>query len=737
MGITATLGDFPLLGSSDVRWPLREGVRYSESQFVMRPQDADKLLQGPLSPVVLRISDGGRTVTIKFLYVIARAPAENRWLANVMVVDRRWFWGHAHVERSFNVRRNIGVKRQKAPDTPPELEAVTDVVRYAPWSLDGEVPWTAQKALENVLAKLVRPESDLTGNTPGWTIDPSIGNQLDNLPIEDLELSDKGDAALGRLLAYLPEAAVTVDTEGQIQVYSRATGLEGQAIANAGPESVGAGHVELISNARLRPSKIHVLFTREHEVRFDFTESDSPTVTEDQRFMDNVLDVPDFTLELNDGSEVVQGTWIRFDQAFNAWGAPPNQGNLSNATNWYIAVRRNMVPYMDLWTGILNNGALDPNADWMGRIGAIQKNFRRTFRINRRWMDRIRELKAHKVATLDPTTGQRAPALAYANHARIGSMRSIRININQGEPEVFAMNVQSYPTSGGDPARLDSTAKAAPADVSIADHDQGVFQLNFLPDIYRVHEMLLPSPIETNGSGTGANGLPVVAGPTLDIEDTEQPIAFNALDDAAHDVPQLTAAHKVAMIVTAVPGGTNSQDADHLFRVTREPRDVLEFLPPGFRAGVADSRGPEMELRIGPTLETARVAWVDDRATDIDASFGVGVGAVKIDDLVVNLSNDASGAGSLDALATAIAAKTWAMLADRWQGSKTVRLSPGTQPVGHIEEVSHEVAAETGETQTVIELPGQLRQFDIFSLLPESTRRIVLRLAPSPGKGAG
>ena len=62
-------------------------------------------------------------------------------------------------------------------------------------------------------------------------------------------------------------------------------------------------------------------------------------------------------------------------------------------------------------------------------------------------------------------------------------------------------------------------------------------------------------------------------------------------------------------------------------------------------------------------------------------------------------------------------------------------MSPKTEPIGWLESVTHEITTD-GAAQTMLDLPEKLREIDLFALMPESTRRVVLRLAPSPGKGA-
>jgi len=728
-GVVATLDGKPLLSSTPVRWEIRAGVKSYEAEFDLRPADAEALLAGDLRPVTLLLTDGrGREVKIEKLYVIARAPAANEHLARVVVVDGRWWWDHAHVERYFNVRRSVGTKRQRAPNTPPELQPLTPEVAYAPFSLKQRRPWTAREIVENVLAKALRPESDATGETRQWVIDPDVGKLLDDLPVEDLELSDPAGVALRRVLAYMPEAEVVVEASGRVRVYSRASGAEKDLLRDAGAESVGKGHVELISNARLRPRKIHVLFTREHELRFDFSETDTETFSVDERYMQNVLAVPDYQLTVA-GRTLAQGTWLDFPSALNAWGAPPHFSILSSAGAWLGAIRRAMVPFLDLWAGIGLAGAKDPRSDWMGRLGAIQAHYRQTFRISPRWMARIWQLKASKVATIDPTTGTRAPALAYADYSRVGSQRSLR---TRGGAGIAFMNVVSSPTS----SLTEPAGPPAPFDVVIADHDQGIVHLAMKPDVVKIYETTLPSMVVL-GEGGVPGTLPLDSGPTDDIDDVSRPIAFNALGDT-HAIPQLTPNHRVAVILTASPAGNNSQDANHLQRLTVTPEDVAGILPPALRAGILDSRGPEMEIRVGATIETARVAWMLSRAQDIDAAFGVGeVGdpalGADIDDLIVNLEGDVEGGASLKAITHAVAARTWAALTDRHQGSKTVRLFPLGQPTGSAGTVAHQIDP-SGAAETEIALPERLPSIDVFSLLPESTRRLVLRLVQSPGK---
>jgi len=269
---------YPCLSSTTVKWSQTAGVEPFEMEVDLVPDHADALVRLGLSPITLKIGDGkGSELVVSRLYVLSRTATQDKHIAKVLIVDRRWFWTHTHVARHFNMLRVAGSKRHREPDTPLELQPLSADVSYKPFSLNGGRLWTATEALGSVLEQCLGPE----GGGLNYTVDPSIGTRLDNLPLVDVELDDPGDQALRRILSYLPEAAVTVRPDGTVAVYSLASGTEEPEIIAAGEEAYAGGHVEWIDLSNIRPSAIHVLFTREHEIRFDFEETDAPTAPKD------------------------------------------------------------------------------------------------------------------------------------------------------------------------------------------------------------------------------------------------------------------------------------------------------------------------------------------------------------------------------------------------------------------------------------------------------------------------
>jgi len=290
------------------------------------------------------------------------------------------------------------------------------------------------------------------------------------------------------------------------------------------------------------------------------------------------------------------------------------------------------------------------------------------------------------------------------------------------------MNQKCYPTTG----QL-ADGRPAPAKLQVVDSDQGIISFAFLPDPLGIYQTTVPGMMTLGETTESSDGRPKEAGPTADIDDISRPISFNAIS-VRHEAPQLSSPYKVAVLLTAVPANLNSNRNIYLYRVTKSPSDVAKFLPASARAGLEAANGPELEVKVNPSIETARVGWTDSAAGDIEASFGLrGDVTPNIDPLVINKSADNQGGASLDAISTALAAQVYASFTDRYQGARGAPLQAGAEPAGYVENVSHRVSPQ-GAAVTGIQWPQKLAQIDVFSLLPDSTRRIVLRLAPSPMK---
>lgn len=718
-----TLGGLPLLADEPVTWALTSGVEPYSRDVSCTPDVAAALFlrHGPLT-LSIRES-GGRVSEWRNLWALHAVPGVDPFRARVRIVDIRWIFPYAIVLRRFNLRRHSGFFRIAANDV-LELERTSERLRYVAGTTrpDGQ-PWTAQQILADVLAVLSRAAQE-RGAPFDWRFDSEFKG-VAQVPVENVEVDEDGASALRRVLSLIPEARCYVDPSGTLVVTSRASAAEQRVLQATAPEIVGGGHITEIDHRNESPREIHVLFTIESELRFDAIEIETTAPVDDtRRRLQNVLPVPDYVLRVG-GQSVVQGTWIDFPTYLDAIGAPPGLG-VPRLTLQLI--RRAFMPFLDLWASILSVGLLDTNADWAARIAALQTHYRRTYRIPRQWMDRILSLRAHRVATVNQATGERAPATAYSDYALVGSQRSQLRDYSQaiargGVPRIaYAVNVPGYR------AEIDSSAKPAPAIVSVLHHDSGVIQLAYQIDPHRVYEQVLPSRIEERGlpGFAPARGSPGAVN-----------ITFDSLLAPGAPLPELARDHRVAVILSAIPLAPN--DSRQLYRVVVKPDDIARFVPAGVVADAKRARGPIREVRVHPGLETARLRWIDGREEDYERLFGLRDGVPNLAGLCVNASGQpasidfgangfSAGQGaSLDQISRAIAARIWSSYRTHAGGSRTASLTPAVEPLGWIESAVHSVHP-TGEVTTQIALPiERLPELDFATLVDPGTRAILLR----------
>lgn len=711
-----TINEFPVLSSRTVSWSLRSGVQPVMESFDVRPEDAKQLLSVIKSPVTLKIEgDGNRNQTIKNLWVVSEAPANDPFLRTIVLSDRRWFWPYALVVKRYNMRRAIGHKR--APSPIAELGQVVPEVQFIKWTMknpSGAAPeslWKATEIIEDVLLSVFKSEQDFWGGSPEIIYERGMELHNRTLSLENIEIDDNGDSAINRALSYIPESSIYLDTNGDVFVYSKTSGLESAEVDRAGPEFVGSGQIKLIANDITLPKKIRVWFTREVEVRHDFNEvaeGGSVTRLEDgdpenpSREMANVLPVPDFTLTSN-GISYPQGAWIWIEDALTAWGTPPGIGGTRLG---HDLIQKMMVPFMDIASAMQLTGARDVDNDWASRINAIEANYRRRFRINKLWVDRTLSIRDYRVSTVDVQSGARGKAEYYSDYAKLYSTRSIFKNRAAGHPSQYAVNITGYPSSGN----IDSTTKPVPAEVSVDDEEQGILSVSFLSDPARVYHQFLPSKIENMPGG--------------DLDTLN--VSFTDLVDG-ETIPKLESAHKSFVILTEVPLAPNNLQQLHAVEVNVS--DVTDTLP---RLTNQKGLGPTMNVRVRAGLVTAKFRWDDSRSEDIERMFGSN-GGIQDDaigfasDLLINgdpvIGNKEA---SINEIAKAVATSIWATYINRREGVATYDFKPEIRPAGWLDEVTWEVD-NRGIMSTRLNLPEQIKQIDFVSFLSSSARAILFR----------
>ena len=702
-----TYGGTNLSATGRLGWSLTSGPEPHTRVLQIPVNEAEQILALRGTPRTLTITpDGFPTLTVENVTVLHETGSIAPFYTGVVVADSRWDWKYKRIKKRYNIRRRLGQRRRLENEGPIEIEDVVDDVSYAPWSLRNEAsPWDAESVLRDVFQSFL-------GKDPIFMARPTNA-----IPIENLELDDDAPSAIRRVLQFIPGFDMYVNYQGDPVIYHTLDGSERSLINNAGPEVVGGGHPIDADKSAIRPVAVDVYFDSEHELRFDSViEGGSRQI--DEQFLDNVLPCPDPTLKLVGGRTVVAGTWITLEEALAAWALlddrPPTAVVLT------LDIIRESFYFPELF--VLNTpwGAEAVDPVWNRRIAAIRSHYRQTYRINRRWVDRIYTIRAYRVSILDFETGTHAPAQVYSDYCIKPNARGIFKDKNL---QLMGVNVFGY-------AALIKDATVSPAVVNVVDSELGIIRVGFVTDPMGAAVEIYPSAVDNI--------------PTADPSDTSKPHTWNTRPLSGGGLPSLSKNHRIAVIITAAKAAPNSKALLYRRRVT--PAEAAPLIP---GARIEPARGPVWEVRIPAGVETARFAWQDDDKSEIRKAFGVGIpqqeggggGRVQGDDS--DAAKDARAAADLaaagviddllvnpeqiDALAKAAAARVYSSLRDRIEGSKTTAVNPTHTPTGALKDITHALGVK-GEFLTDYALPMNIADVDIASLMPDDIRRKIFRL---------
>jgi hypothetical protein len=435
--------------------------------------------------------------------------------------------------------------------------------------------WDARAALSDVMAQV-----DGGGDVGG------VG--ASTVPMENVELDLTGDVAIRALLGYITGTNIYVGIDGEIHFTdNQAYQATGSTMRRFGPPVVGSGTARSSNLAGIRPSAVNVLFSVEQELKFtSVTEGSSGYSFRGQntvKYLENVIQLPDASTMIN-GKSVARGTWVNIDAAFAAWGAPSVGAGQAAAP----ALSQDLV--RTLWfEGGLERlygglGNVTPDGLWAARIHQIRQHYRQTYRIAPYWMNRILSISAERVAIIDRENGSKAPAYVTANYAYTPSVRGL---LAAPGSQYYIVNVAAYSDSL-------AASKQAPATVNVLDSQLGIFHIDYGVDVLGRQQVIYPSTFDDP--------------PALEFtKGTPKNFFMDGTVTAGATTTKLSATHKVAVVLTAVPSAPNTND--QLYRVRVTPADVAAL---GIQAGGSD--GPEWDIRLGAGVTTARFMWSDAQA---------------------------------------------------------------------------------------------------------------------------
>lgn len=697
--VSGKIGDAQLDGHAPIGWSLLAGVEPFIQTITLDADEARKVL-----PVDGRSSEAltlditthdGKRLKAEKVYVIGEAETIDPYRRTVLVADRRIWWSRKRIKGRFNIRRRSGDRRRLSEDgVPQQLQQVVDDVAYAPWSLKDGKPWKADEVVKRVLDELVG--GDWMGSLTEF---PAV-------TVEDLEIDDEGGPGLARALAFLVGADVYVGLDGRLRIFDstdvRATGNWVEAWKRDNPLFANGRYPAFSDRSALRPKKVSVLFQVEQEVRFDSLHS-GETVTLDQRALYNVAPIPDPTLSVN-GKTRVAGTLATFDELFTAWNAAKGNNDVPDITDELLREFW-LSGFAEAYWGGLGN--LAPAVVWIERIAACRAHYRQTFRINRRWVDRVFQFRPYRVSILDEETGTKARAQAFAGYCIVPSIKGVLSSPDKG---FYMFNVDG----SVDPGESLANGRVAPCLVEILDDELGVLRLNYQTDLLGHYRQIVPSRVTnvpTLNPSQGSNVLPL----TMDSSLVGEGGASVALEER----------NRVSVVLTCVPAAPNGKGQFYAIDVGAE--EAVALLPRGAQAYAKKSSGPEWELRVGGQVTTARFAWSDSLAVEIEKSFGVGT-------TVEQANREGRGAlasllcnrKEMEALARSMAASVYASLVDHWVGDLVMDMDPGAPLAGNMRQVSHSIDMN-GVTSTTVMLRGDSVASDPMATLPDSARRLFQR----------
>lgn len=709
----ATLDGFPLDASSPIGWTFLPGVEPHRRVFTCAAGVAEAIFaQARPGESVFEFDVAGHgRERIERLTVIGIGPANDPNLATVEVADLRWLFRDRRVYGRFNVRRRTGERRRVGQNLPLAVQPINDDVAFAPWSIDGLTRYLAGNLLRRVLNRLLR-------DGERFEIRPL---SLRTFPVEDLVLDGPGDGELRRMAGYFGGLIdYFVDADGTFVVFDRAdeseralVGLTGggrgsrtRGSTTAGPPSVvGPQLWRLVDRSLERPDDFRVLISRLVELRFDGQDEIDGGADRGERGdlpldLEMVLDVPDLelTIPAMDGRParvVLEGTWITFREALAAWNG--NGWPLGRTLSLVEIRNRFLVP--DALYSLYAPAQLDEEGIYARRLGAIMRCFRQTYRIARRWRDRLGELFAIRAELRDSENGTWAPSEVYADYAttltRRGQEKALKAN-----PRNAAIVVNRYAAGEGVSVKNTPVTQMRPASavVQVVDQDQGILRFNFVLEPRLGERGIVPSAVQ-------ADTIPSLD-PTAPIYQRNMALA------------RLSTTHEVSVVLSTMAVAPNDTRALHQEVVT--PADVEAFL--GLKVGTC--RGKRAELRVPPANRRAcsRHAWDDARAAEIRLAFKF-VDEDRGDPTLA--FGDPLNPDEVRSLALAACARHLIQRRDQLEGTLATGWWPGVRPTGNAGPVTYTIAPD-GTATTVVTFRRLELAEDFFSFLPDHVRQVVL-----------
>lgn len=724
-----TLGGVALAASSAIVWRFQAGtVPY---QTVMQVHESQwNELKGKLGEFVdLRVVDSrGVEIVVKDLTILHTVPSPSPRLMSFVVADKRWKWSYKLIARQFNIPRKTG-NRTALNTVPVEAQITVDQYQFLGVTLNPQTgqKWSPREAVESVLDELEGEDGYVIES---WPIREQTGGEGE-FSLQSVTLRDSGDVALSRLLSYIPGAEVYADKDGKLRVYDAADIRAAERLLGDLPPRTWDGEKpEYVQRFAIRPSEVVVHYERELEILFEFEDDWNQTSSQpgrDTPFLENVLPTVDpetqlfaYDPEINQvvpRNKVPAGTWVPVKE----WLLAMEQLAPAGTLPWTFETIRVHWSHGDL-VGVLGGAqGADTlaNGNVMARIQALQNHFRQTFRVSRRYMERIGQLEAVRVAVLDPVTGARAPAAVWGQSCIIPNAKG-QLLLARRDEQLRGMfrnlDFHTFAVRDG----VNATAPG-PQRVSIIDEELGIFRIETLLSPFGTDASSIPCNLVNDGQS--------FAVPVADMaqQDTK-PMGLGMQIESGANGLFLSRRLKLLCMLTFVPAAPNNLRRFAQKRI--KAADVSQQFRNEFR--IQNGKGPELQVYVPPSEVTARYAWTNDAEARAVLRELLGLVSDNIEEAGIQalelpgytLINDTN---ELQGHATAVAAEALSVFADSPMGRVASRLpEAGLKLAGNVAAATLQVAAApSGKVMVLHDLPGVQRPISRLALMPESVRHLI------------
>lgn len=661
-------------GATSYDWELIPGTRPVTRRFTVTDptgvgRAAVAKLRGQLTTV--KIEGPRKTFEAKKVYVLGIHPGDRPGQFSLHLADVRHVWPKRYVSKSFNVRRATGATDARNDAGDAANVVLTPQEEYAAYSLlDSSAEYTAEQALGEVFGNL----------GTSWRYADGAKEAFTAVEIEGLRLDDYGDAALERVLAYIPGAGVYIDSEGFAVIYDTAKRIKGLAEAKHFADGPFSGLADL---AALRPKSITVLFTREVECNLVFRgprTNATLEVAEDSNSLINVVPVCASSLEIG-GRTYSRGSWVPIDDWLEAIGPTPSGKTLTQDI-----IRRTMLGgRLSILVTYVFNG-LFPDAVWQRRIDMIRTHWRRTFQIEPIFWSRMEAMVPYRTAVLNFSNGSRVPSEVFCDYLRRPSFKYKDFLDDPNSDGQIGIAVRGY---------NDSLAGVQAAPVRVVTLDPAAGIITCVP-------LLDPDGFTDQITLGYPDGKTL---PSVNLGEINK-LVKDAFAQWLHI--RLEPDFRLRLIVTFIPASPN--DNGKFLHVRVKPEDTR------FAGEIGECLGPDVTIRVMPGVITSRDQWEDSQGPAIlDALKGNGPMP----------GGRSRNAPELTAVAKAFAERHYEALLDRPMGSAVVDMDPAIVIDGNITSVRHEMRGGATVTRVTYGAPQQAR--DIWRYLDSSTRKVIMR----------